>query len=51
MRIGVNTGGPMIAGIIENKKSVFDIFGSSMEIASDLEKHYTPNSELISREV
>lgn len=48
VRIGVNTGGPLIAGVLGTDKPVFDIIGDPINIASRLQSTDVPGSIQIS---
>lgn len=48
MRIGVHTG-PVIAGVLGSLKFSYDIFGSTVNMASRMEKYSAPNKVNISR--
>jgi class 3 adenylate cyclase len=43
LRIGINTG-PVIAGIIGEKKFIYDLWGDTVNIASRMESHGLPGS-------
>ena len=49
VRIGVNTGGPIIAGVLGKDKPVFDIIGDPINVASRLQSTCIPNSVQISQ--
>jgi adenylate cyclase len=36
VRIGVNTGGPILAGVIDNEKPTFDIIGDTINVSARL---------------
>eukprot|EP01119_Soliformovum_irregulare_P020071 TRINITY_DN6463_c1_g1_i2.p1 TRINITY_DN6463_c1_g1~~TRINITY_DN6463_c1_g1_i2.p1 ORF type:complete len:678 (-),score=138.54 TRINITY_DN6463_c1_g1_i2:68-2101(-) len=48
LRIGVNTG-PVIAGIIANKKFAFDLWGDAVNVASRMESTGTPGRIQVNR--
>jgi len=50
VRIGVNTGGPLIAGVLGTDKPVFDIIGDPINIASRLQSTCVPGQIQISQE-
>jgi len=49
VRIGVNTGGPIIAGVLGTDKPVFDIIGDPINIASRLQSTCIPSHIQISQ--
>lgn len=49
VRIGVNTGGPLIAGVLGTDKPVFDIIGDPINVASRLQSTGIPNTIQISQ--
>ena len=49
IRIGVNTGGPLIAGVLGTDKPVFDIIGDPINIAARLQSTDIPNRVQISQ--
>jgi PAS domain S-box-containing protein len=44
VRIGINTGGPIIAGVLGNENRVFDIIGDAINIAARLQSTSMPNT-------
>jgi PAS domain S-box-containing protein len=50
VRIGVNTGGPIIAGVLGTDKPVFDIIGDPINIAARLQSTCIPNRVQISED-
>jgi PAS domain S-box-containing protein len=48
VRIGINTGGPIIAGVLGTDKPVFDIIGDPINIAARLQSTCIPNKVQIS---
>ena len=48
VRIGVNTAGPIIAGVLGTDKPVFDIIGDPINVASRLQSTAIPNTVQIS---
>ena len=50
VRIGVNTGGPLIAGVLGTDKPVFDIIGDTINVASRLQSTDIPGHIQISQE-
>ena len=51
VRIGVNTGGPLIAGVLGSDKPTFDIIGDPINIASRLQSTDVPGRIQISKAV
>ena len=49
VRIGINTGGPIIAGVLGTDKPVFDIIGDPINIASRLQSTDIPGQIQISK--
>jgi len=49
IRIGVNTGGPLIAGVLGTDKPVFDIIGDPINVAARLQSTDIPNRVQISQ--
>ena len=49
VRIGVNTGGPLLAGVLGTDKPVFDIIGDPINIASRLQSTDIPGKVQISQ--
>lgn len=50
VRIGINTGGPLIAGVLGTKNPVFDIIGDPINVASRLQSTSEPGFIQISEE-
>ncbi|OHS96029.1 Adenylate and Guanylate cyclase catalytic domain containing protein [Tritrichomonas foetus] len=50
VRIGVNTGGPLIAGVLGSDKPVFDIIGDTINVASRLQSTCIPGTVQISED-
>lgn len=50
VRIGINTGGPLIAGVLGTDKPTFDIIGDTINIASRLQSTDFPGKIQISQE-
>jgi class 3 adenylate cyclase len=50
VRIGVNTGGPIIAGVLGTDKPVFDIIGDPINIAARLQSTCIPSRVQISED-
>jgi class 3 adenylate cyclase len=44
VRIGINTGGPIIAGVLGSDNRVFDIIGDAINVASRLQSTAPPNT-------
>ncbi|EAX90369.1 Adenylate and Guanylate cyclase catalytic domain containing protein [Trichomonas vaginalis G3] len=51
IRVGVNTGGPIVAGVIGTEKPTFEILGPAINIAHEMEHHGVPMKVHISRPV
>jgi class 3 adenylate cyclase len=53
VRVGVNTGGPIVAGVLEGRfgKPTFEILGSSINMAQQMEHYGVPMNVHISRAV
>ena len=49
VRIGINTGGPIIAGVLGTDKPLFDIIGDPINMASRLQSTDIPNNVQISQ--
>jgi class 3 adenylate cyclase len=49
LRIGVNTGGPLIAGVFGTDKTTFDIMGDAINVASRIQSTDIPNLIQISK--
>jgi adenylate cyclase len=42
LRIGINTGGPVVAAVIGTRKFAYDVWGNAVNIASRMESHGQP---------
>jgi class 3 adenylate cyclase len=51
IRVGVHTGGPLVAGIVGIGKPTFEIFGSAIEIGHAMESSGVKNAVQITRQV
>ena len=51
IRVGVNTGGPIVAGVLGVDKPTFEILGPTINIAQQMEHHGVPMMVHISRPV
>ncbi|EAX89018.1 Adenylate and Guanylate cyclase catalytic domain containing protein [Trichomonas vaginalis G3] len=51
IRVGINTGGPIIAGVIGTEKPTFEIFGPAINIAHEMESKGVPMKVHVSRPV
>ena len=49
IRVGVNTGGPIVAGVLGTEKPTFEILGSAINMAQQMEQHGVPMKVHISR--
>ena len=49
VRIGINSGGPIIAGIISTDKPVFDIIGDAINVAARIQSNSLPGKVQISQ--
>jgi PAS domain S-box-containing protein len=49
VRIGINTGGPIIAGVLGSDNRVFDIIGDAINVASRLQSTAPPNTIQLSQ--
>ena len=49
VRIGVNSGGPIIAGVLGTEKPLFDIIGDTINVASRLQSTCIPGNVQISK--
>jgi len=50
IRVGIATGGPIIAGIIGDERLQFDIWGNTVNLASRMESNSKPGKVMISEE-
>ncbi|OHT00935.1 hypothetical protein TRFO_32232 [Tritrichomonas foetus] len=50
LQIGINTGGPIIAGILGRDKPLFDVYGDAVNVAARLETSASSNEIQISEE-
>lgn len=51
MRVGINTGGPIVAGVLGIGKPTFEILGPAINMAQQMEHHGIASSVQISRSV
>jgi len=51
IRIGINTGGPIVAGVLGSGKPTFEILGPAINLAQQMEHHGIPMKVHISRHV
>ena len=51
IRVGVNTGGPIVAGVLGTDKPTFEILGPAINMAQQMEHHGVPMLVHISRPV
>ena len=51
IRVGINTGGPIVAGIIGTAKPTFEILGPTINMAQQMEHHGIPMNVQITRSV
>ena len=51
IRVGINTGGPIVAGVLGTEKPTFEILGPTINIAQQMEHHGVPMLVHISRPV
>jgi class 3 adenylate cyclase/PAS domain-containing protein len=49
MRVGINTGGPLVAGVIGTEKPTFEIIGPAINMAQQMEHEGVPMNVHISR--
>ncbi len=51
IRVGINTGGPVVAGVLGTSKPTFEIIGPTINLAQQMEHHGVPMKVHISRAV
>ncbi|OHS95554.1 Adenylate and Guanylate cyclase catalytic domain containing protein [Tritrichomonas foetus] len=51
IRVGINTGGPLVAGVLGTEKPTFEILGPTINMAQQMEHHGVPMKVHISRSV
>ncbi|EAY04508.1 Adenylate and Guanylate cyclase catalytic domain containing protein [Trichomonas vaginalis G3] len=51
IRVGVNTGGPIVAGVLGTDKPTFEILGPAINMAQQMEHHGVPMKVHVSRAV
>lgn len=51
IRVGVNTGGPIVAGVLGSGKPTFEILGPAINLAQQMEHHGVPMQVHVSRSV
>ena len=51
IRVGINTGGPIVAGVLGTEKPTFEILGPAINMAQQMEHHGVPMQVHISRSV
>ena len=51
IRVGINTGGPIVVGVLGTDKPTFEILGPTINIAQQMEHHGVPMLVHISRPV
>ena len=51
IRVGVNTGGPIVAGVLGIGKPTFEILGPAINMAQQMEHHGVPSQVHVSRSV
>ena len=49
IRVGINTGGPIVAGVLGTEKPTFEILGPAINMAQQMEQHGVPMKVHISR--
>lgn len=42
IRVGINTGGPIVAGVLGTEKPTFEILGPAINMAQQMEHHGVP---------
>ena len=51
IRVGINTGGPIVAGVLGTEKPTFEILGPAINMAQQMEHHGVPMKVHVSRAV
>jgi PAS domain S-box-containing protein len=51
IRVGVNTGGPIVAGVLGTAKPTFEILGPAINMAQQMEHHGVPMKVHVTRQV
>ena len=51
IRVGINTGGPIVAGVLGTEKPTFEILGPTINMAQQMEHHGIPMKVHVSRAV
>ncbi|OHT15047.1 Adenylate and Guanylate cyclase catalytic domain containing protein [Tritrichomonas foetus] len=51
IRVGINTGGPIVAGVLGTEKPTFEILGPAINMAQQMEHHGIPMKVHVSRSV
>ena len=51
IRVGINTGGPIVAGVLGIGKPTFEILGPAINMAQQMEHHGVPSAVHVSRSV
>lgn len=51
IRVGINTGGPVVAGVLGTSKPTFEIIGPTINMAQQMEHHGVPGKVHVSRAV
>ena len=49
IRVGINTGGPIVAGVLGTEKPTFEILGPAINMAQQMENHGVPMKVHVSR--